>query len=53
MVTTGDLLRKRYRIVELLGEGGFGRTFLATDTQQEGKPLGVVKEIKRKTLSIT
>lgn len=27
------LLNDRYRILQLIGQGGFGRTFLATDTQ--------------------
>lgn len=43
---TGLLLRDRYRIGSLLGQGGFGATFLATDTALPGEPSCVVKQLR-------
>lgn len=37
------LLGDRYRPLELIGRGGFGRTFLARDTQTEDNPDGLIK----------
>lgn len=42
----GKLLAGRYQIIEHLGEGGFGQTYLATDNQLPGKPHCVVKRLK-------
>ena len=38
------LLMDRYRAVSLLGQGGFGRTFLAIDEFKPSKPRCVVKQ---------
>ncbi len=43
---TGDeLLSGRYKITRVLGHGGFGRTYLAEDTQRPGNPTCVVKQL--------
>lgn len=38
------LLKERYRPIKLLGEGGFGRTFLAVDEDIPSKPSCAVKQ---------
>lgn len=44
--TCGTLLRlrDRYRPIEALGQGGFGRTFLAIDEDKPSKPRCVIKQ---------
>ncbi|MEA5551157.1 CHASE2 domain-containing serine/threonine-protein kinase [Anabaena cylindrica UHCC 0172] len=39
------LLAGRYKISQSLGSGGFGRTYLAEDTQRQGNPICVVKQL--------
>ncbi|MGG6296130.1 protein kinase domain-containing protein [Leptolyngbya sp. AN02str] len=40
------LLRDRYRIMQNLGHGGFGATFLAKDEQLPGSPPCVIKQLR-------
>jgi serine/threonine protein kinase len=40
------LLNGRYQIVRELGAGGFGKTYLAQDTQLPGRPACVVKQLQ-------
>ncbi|AFZ36177.1 serine/threonine protein kinase [Stanieria cyanosphaera PCC 7437] len=40
----GQILSSRYQIIEPLGQGGFGKTYLAEDTQLPGYPQCVVKQ---------
>jgi len=38
------LLKERYRAIKPLGQGGFGRTFLAVDEDKPSKPPCVIKQ---------
>ncbi|MCM0591052.1 MAG: protein kinase domain-containing protein [Gloeotrichia echinulata DVL01] len=40
-----QLLSGRYEIVQVLGRGAFGKTFLAKDNQRPGHPTCVVKQL--------
>ncbi|AFW96452.1 Serine/threonine-protein kinase C [Dolichospermum sp. UHCC 0315A] len=40
----GTIIDKRYHIIQSLGQGGFGTTFLAEDTKRPGNPFCVVKQ---------
>jgi serine/threonine-protein kinase len=42
----GKLLDRRYEVTQVLGAGGFGRTYLAQDTRRPGNPTCVVKQLK-------
>ncbi len=41
------LLMERYRPVDIIGQGGFGRTFLAIDSQLPSQPECVIKQLYR------
>jgi len=41
----GKILGSRYQVIEYIAEGGFGRTYLAQDTQLPDKDLCVVKQL--------
>lgn len=43
------LLRDRYRIMQALGQGGFGATFLAIDESLPGHPNCVIKQLRPNT----
>lgn len=40
------LLRDRYRVIQMLGQGGFGATFLAIDESLPGNPNCVIKQLR-------
>jgi len=40
------LLRDRYRVMQALGQGGFGATFLAKDEVLPGSPYCVIKQLR-------
>ena len=42
----GQLLDGRYRVVEVLGTGAFGQTYVAEDTRRPGNPKCVLKHLK-------
>jgi serine/threonine protein kinase len=41
----GKILGSRYQVLEYVAEGGFGKTYLAEDTQLPGKDLCIVKQL--------
>ncbi|MDJ0515405.1 MAG: serine/threonine-protein kinase [Trichodesmium sp. MO_231.B1] len=43
------ILRDRYEIIQPLGKGGFGATFLAKDMSLPGDPICVIKELRPST----
>ncbi|MBD2774516.1 CHASE2 domain-containing protein [Iningainema tapete] len=43
---SGKILDWRYKIVKVLGSGGFSETYVAEDTKLPGNPLCVVKQLK-------
>ncbi|MDZ8228242.1 serine/threonine-protein kinase [Nostoc sp. ChiVER01] len=43
-LTVGTVLQNRYRIIQILGQGGFGRTYLAED-QRRFNELCAIKEL--------
>ncbi|WP_017295453.1 serine/threonine-protein kinase [Geminocystis herdmanii] len=45
-ITIGIKLKQRYEIIKEIGEGSFGHTYLARDTDLPTSPLCVVKELK-------
>ena len=42
----GQILGGHYKVINLLGEGGFGETYLAQDTHLPDNPYRVVKKLK-------
>jgi CHASE2 domain-containing sensor protein len=42
----GKVLAQRYKIVKVLGSGGFSETYIAEDTQRPGNPQCVLKQLK-------
>ncbi|WP_017654814.1 protein kinase domain-containing protein [Fortiea contorta] len=42
----GNLLDGRYQVLQVLGGGGFGQTYIAEDTHRPGSPKCVVKHLK-------
>ncbi|MBW4474405.1 MAG: ABC transporter substrate-binding protein [Stenomitos rutilans HA7619-LM2] len=41
----GELLGARYKVINVLGAGGFGNTYIAEDTQRPGNPRCVLKHL--------
>ncbi|BAY38485.1 serine/threonine kinase [Nostoc sp. NIES-2111] len=46
IAVAGKILSGRYKIVKVLGCGGFSETYIAEDTQRPGNPRCVVKQLK-------
>ncbi|MFN6482711.1 MULTISPECIES: CHASE2 domain-containing serine/threonine-protein kinase [unclassified Nostoc] len=46
LALSGKVLARRYKIVKVLGSGGFSETYIAEDTQRPGNPQCVVKQLK-------
>ncbi len=45
-MTTIKLLNNRYQVIQVLGRGGFGETFLAEDTHMPSRRRCVIKQLK-------
>lgn len=46
LAVAGKILGGRYKIVKVLGAGGFSETYIAEDTQRPGNPQCVIKQLK-------
>ncbi len=46
MVMNTTLLNNRYQVIQVIGAGGFGETFLATDTHMPSKRHCAIKQLK-------
>ncbi|MEL7244455.1 MAG: serine/threonine protein kinase, partial [Cyanobacteria bacterium J06573_2] len=42
----GQLLAGRYKVLQILAEGGFGQTYICSDIHLPGKPKCVLKHLK-------
>ena len=42
----GQLLAGHYKVLKVLGEGGFGQTYIVEDIHLPGKPKCVLKHLK-------
>jgi serine/threonine protein kinase len=41
-----QLLDQRYKVLQILGAGGFGRTYISQDLKQPSKPKCVIKQLQ-------
>lgn len=46
LALSGKILAGRYKIIKVLGAGGFSETYIAEDIQRPGNPQCVVKQLK-------
>jgi serine/threonine protein kinase len=51
-IPVGTILQNRYRIINILGQGGFGRTYLAEDQRRFNEPCAI-KELLPSTTGTT
>ncbi|MBK1989284.1 CHASE2 domain-containing protein [Sphaerospermopsis aphanizomenoides BCCUSP55] len=49
LALNGKILAGRYKIIKVLGAGGFSETYIAEDIQRPGNPQCVVKQLKPAT----
>ena len=47
----GQLLAGRYKVLQILAEGGFGQTYICSDIHLPGKPKCVLKHLKTTSTS--
>lgn len=48
-----QLFRNRYKVVRMIGRGGFGVTFLARDASLPGQPFCVIKQLRPKVSELS
>ncbi|GJD15484.1 serine/threonine kinase [Rivularia sp. IAM M-261] len=48
-IPAGTILQNRYRIINILGQGGFGRTYLAEDQRRFNEPCAIKELIPNAT----